>query len=347
MSIVALVVGKAEPQVRIDRVESAVLQRIGAKLVGKADPAAFLAQVEQNAASGRRRSAAALPSVAGRSRTSAIRTRRRSGIRYAAGRAAACRRTLRPAARHDPARRPNRERRRSACRACPSSGRRARASKRHVRAQRIARQLDRAAPRPQPRPSTIHSAGSKPGRAGQRQGAACRSAGSCEVQRAAAVRLALGRSPAPDRPASAQRRVQPRLAPDQHRLVQDRPLRARSPETRPRLAARSAGAAPWLRDRASSSSFGVAVSIERNVSGFGAFDADGAAGAQRGNRPFDRARAAQTASSQISGTWSDGRSQLRQGSRTRCETTRSGASGETHIWSSRRPRSFFVQSGER
>ena len=85
----------------------------------------------------------------------------------------------------------------------------------------------------------------------------------------------------------------------------------------------------------------------RRTSGWRPFDPHGAAGAQRGDRPLDRSGAAQTATSQISGTWSDGRSQLRQGSSTRCARTRSAASGEAHIWSSRRPRSFLVQSGER
>ena len=50
MGIVALVVGKAQPAVGLDRIEPAVLQSVGAQLVGEADPAAFLAKVEQNAA---------------------------------------------------------------------------------------------------------------------------------------------------------------------------------------------------------------------------------------------------------------------------------------------------------
>ena len=50
MAIVALVVGKAEPPVGIDRVEPAVLKRIGAELVGEADAAPFLAQIKQHAA---------------------------------------------------------------------------------------------------------------------------------------------------------------------------------------------------------------------------------------------------------------------------------------------------------
>ena len=57
--------------------------------------------------------------------------------------------------------------------------------------------------------------------------------------------------------------------------------------------------------------------------------------------------AAQTSISQISGTWSDGRSQLRHGSSTACAFRCPASSGEAHIWSSLRPRSFFVQSGER
>ena len=57
MRIVALVVGKAEAAVGVDRVEPAILQLIGAQLVGEADAAPFLAQVEQHAAAGRRRSA--------------------------------------------------------------------------------------------------------------------------------------------------------------------------------------------------------------------------------------------------------------------------------------------------
>ena len=55
MAVVALVVGEAEPLVGVDRVEPAVLQRVGAELVGEADAAAFLAQVEQDPAAGRRR----------------------------------------------------------------------------------------------------------------------------------------------------------------------------------------------------------------------------------------------------------------------------------------------------
>ena len=42
-AIVALVVGEAEPAVGVDRIEPAVLQLVGAKLVGEADAAAFLA----------------------------------------------------------------------------------------------------------------------------------------------------------------------------------------------------------------------------------------------------------------------------------------------------------------
>ena len=42
MPIIALVIGEAEPPVGIDGVEPAVLERIGAELVGEADAAAFL-----------------------------------------------------------------------------------------------------------------------------------------------------------------------------------------------------------------------------------------------------------------------------------------------------------------
>ena len=55
MAIVALVVGEAEAAVGIDGVEPAVLERIGAQLVGEADAAPFLPQVEQHAAAGLRR----------------------------------------------------------------------------------------------------------------------------------------------------------------------------------------------------------------------------------------------------------------------------------------------------
>ena len=48
MRIIALVVGEAEPAVGVDRVEPAILQRIGAQLVGEADAPPFLAQVEQD-----------------------------------------------------------------------------------------------------------------------------------------------------------------------------------------------------------------------------------------------------------------------------------------------------------
>src|SRR5436190_22330692 len=49
-AIIALVVGKAEPTVGVDRVEPAILQRIGPELVGEANAAPFLAKVEQDPA---------------------------------------------------------------------------------------------------------------------------------------------------------------------------------------------------------------------------------------------------------------------------------------------------------
>src|SRR4249919_2292010 len=49
-AIVALVVGKAEPAVGVDRVEPAILQRIGPQFVGEPNAAPFLAKVEQDAA---------------------------------------------------------------------------------------------------------------------------------------------------------------------------------------------------------------------------------------------------------------------------------------------------------
>ena len=83
------------------------------------------------------------------------------------------------------------------------------------------------------------------------------------------------------------------------------------------------------------------------ATGIGALDPHRPPGAKRGDRPPDRRRVAQTSISQISGTWSDGRSQLRHGSSTSCALRWPASSGEAHIWSSRRPRSFLVQSGER
>ena len=59
------------------------------------------------------------------------------------------------------------------------------------------------------------------------------------------------------------------------------------------------------------------------------------------------APAAQMANSVTSGTWSDGRAQLRQCSWTVWPVASFATSGDAHIWSSRRPRSFFVQSGDR
>ena len=48
MAIIALIVGKTEAQIRIDGIESAILQRIGAELVRQPDPATLLPQVKQN-----------------------------------------------------------------------------------------------------------------------------------------------------------------------------------------------------------------------------------------------------------------------------------------------------------
>ena len=71
------------------------------------------------------------------------------------------------------------------------------------------------------------------------------------------------------------------------------------------------------------------------------------AGPEGVERAGDIPRPGQRENSVISGTWSEGRSQWRQVS----NTLWAGASGATsalaHIWSSRRPRSFTVQSGER
>ena len=53
VGVVALVVGEAQAQVRVDRVEPAVLERIGAQLVGETNSAPFLPQVEQHAAASR------------------------------------------------------------------------------------------------------------------------------------------------------------------------------------------------------------------------------------------------------------------------------------------------------
>ena len=62
---------------------------------------------------------------------------------------------------------------------------------------------------------------------------------------------------------------------------------------------------------------------------------------QRVDRAGDVPRAAQSANSVTSGTWSDGRVQLRQGSWTMCaHGQRRRRPPVAHIWSSRRPRSF-------
>ncbi|PAV72980.1 hypothetical protein WR25_16637 [Diploscapter pachys] len=78
-------------------------------------------------------------------------------------------------------------------------------------------------------------------------------------------------------------------------------------------------------------------------------DGDRPAAAQRVDRARDIAggRAHQKANSVRIGTWSDGLSQLRQASWTTCAVAFSATSRVAHIWSSRRPRSFLVQSGER
>ena len=67
-AIVALVVGEAQTAVGIDGVEPAVLQLIGAQLVGEPDPAAFLAQIKQHPAAGVADQLRAPASIAGRSR---------------------------------------------------------------------------------------------------------------------------------------------------------------------------------------------------------------------------------------------------------------------------------------
>ena len=46
---VALVVGEAEPEIGVDRVEALILQRIGPELVDQADAAPFLPQIEEDA----------------------------------------------------------------------------------------------------------------------------------------------------------------------------------------------------------------------------------------------------------------------------------------------------------
>ena len=48
MAVIALVVGKAEPTIGIDRIKAPILQRIGPDLVGKANPPPLLAQVKED-----------------------------------------------------------------------------------------------------------------------------------------------------------------------------------------------------------------------------------------------------------------------------------------------------------
>ena len=79
--------------------------------------------------------------------------------------------------------------------------------------------------------------------------------------------------------------------------------------------------------------------------GLGAVDPHRPPGAQRGDRAPDRRPCAQSSISQISGTWSDGRSQLRHGSstsmrgelrrRARARPTYGRAGGRGRSWSSR------------
>ena len=47
---VALVAAEAQMMVGVDRIQPVILQRVGAQLVGEADAAAFLGQIEQDAA---------------------------------------------------------------------------------------------------------------------------------------------------------------------------------------------------------------------------------------------------------------------------------------------------------
>ena len=79
----------------------------------------------------------------------------------------------------------------------------------------------------------------------------------------------------------------------------------------------------------------------------GGMDRDRPAAPQRVDRARDVPGRVQKANSVMIGTWSDGLSQLRQSSNTLWLTACAATSPVAHIWSSRRPRSFLVQSGER
>src|SRR5215217_795436 len=49
MTIISLVIGKSEAPIGVDRIQPSILERIGAQLVGKTDPAPLLPQVEEDA----------------------------------------------------------------------------------------------------------------------------------------------------------------------------------------------------------------------------------------------------------------------------------------------------------
>ena len=348
MAIVALVVGKAEPPIGIDRVEPAVLQRIGAELVGKADPAAFLAEVEQHAAAGLaddpQRFLELRPAIAFQraehvaGQAFAVQPDQR---RLAAERADDQRDMLLPVvggAEGDDLR--------SA--ACPSSGSLARAtiSTDGCRRSRTMSSTATPASRHWPdRAATTPEAARPTARGRARRVRVSAQSRGDRLERADRRR---GRGRGRDRrsPAPSRRRARAR--------ARSAPAR-RDRRRRARLASFSAAArsplissrARCCRDRAGRAAPASRSRPRRSRSAAGTVDPHRPPGAQRGDRPRGPALGAQTSISQISGTWSDGRSQLRHGSSTSCALRWPASSGEAHIWSSRRPRSFLVQSGER
>ena len=123
--------------------------------------------------------------------------------------------------------------------------------------------------------------------------------------------------------------VEPRLALDEHRQSRVRGVAHVGQRQRRRpLAADQQGAVPPGSSK--SSSLGVAVSTASTVIGLSPPIVTGrparSAAIARGS-----ARVAQISSSQISGTWSDGRSQARHGSSTWCAARCGASSGDAHI----------------
>ena len=326
-----------------------VLQRIGAQLVGKADAAALLAQVEQDPAASLaddpQRLLELRPAIAFQraehvaGQAFAVQPDQR---RLAAGRADQQRDMLLPVVRR-------RGRRRSASRGRPSSGSLARATistsgARFSRAISSAETLGRALRRH--RPPTAPAA-DPPSRA--RISAASRRLGAIAAAPDGAARTGRGRGRGRDRRARAPSRHRARRA----RSISTGCDRVGGVALVGELQRRGALAADQQRragapDRRASSSSGVAVSTATNAIGCDAVDrapagrARSAAIARRiGASPL-KPRSRRSAAHGPTAAPSCGTARA-----PRCAARWPASSGDAHIWSSRRPRSFFVQSGER